>query len=156
MLQNLAPFIHKLNSLDMLAQIETSGSVCRMSEDEMDILFGAPDRNVVVCSPKTKRVHKLIERHCRTWKYIIHEGHISDGDGLPTDSIQSGVNPMGIYRPPTLHTHPEGILVQPMDYEEFKTLPAMLGSPHTLAAVRVARQYGYRLSLQLHKLLGLP
>lgn len=155
MLQNLAPFIHKLNASGVAAQVETAGTVCQTPETEMQLLFGGDAPNVIVCSPKTKRVHKLVERYCKAWKYIIAFNQQSPEDGLPSTGNQTGAPDVGVFRPWGLGLGGDHVWVQPMDMGE-QTVHDMLASLNTQAAVKTAMKYGYRLSLQLHKLVNLP
>lgn len=85
----------------------------------------------VTCSPKTSRVNCHMV-HASAWKYII-DGPVS-ADGLPPK----------VARP--LNDAP--VFVQPCDGPNLEL--------NTKIAVASAMKHGHRLSLQLHKMVGLP
>lgn len=126
-------------------QIETAGTLWQPS---LQPFIVTPPRNkklVLVCSPKTPRVHPMITLYCKHYKYIITAGEVAS-DGLPNKSTQTPGGNALIYRAsPGTHA----IWVSPCDsYDERQ-------NDANVAAVRdVALQFGYRVSLQTHKLLG--
>lgn len=135
----LAPF-HEV-------QIETAGAIWDDSLAEF--------RPHIVCSPKTGGVHPEIQVRCRDWKYIVAADDCAIEDGLPMRSTQT---PGLIQRPfrPFMLEGKQTVWVQPC--EEYKdgepdALKAQLNTAH---AAMLAMRFGYRLSLQTHKLLGLP
>lgn len=137
-----------LNAGTELVQIETAGTL--WSHPELEPLFhnGQVD---IVCSPKTPRVHPWIAQNCRHWKYIISAGCVCPFDGLPLrgTALATMDKEMRLYRPFQDADDPHTIWVSPCDeYHEDKNL----------ANVSLCRdlvmQYGYRLSLQVHKLIG--
>lgn len=118
-------------------QIETNGTLYQ----ELNY-----DHITVVCSPKTPNLHPHLWPHINALKYIIQSGHVSYVDGLPTSSLGSGVN---VVRPkPELFSG--AVFVQPMD-----ELDDGKNKENTKVAIESCLKYGYRLCLQLHKIVGL-
>lgn len=139
LLQNIVPLIETLDSAGMQVQIETAGTVWVPGlEDTIAQL---------VCSPKTARLHPLIHRYCRHYKYIVKAGEI-DTAGLPSSSTQNAGKAAKLAHPedPCFH-----IWIQPMDEHDDAKNAANLN-----AAIGACLEHGHRLSLQLHKIGGLP
>lgn len=112
----------------------------------------------IVCSPKTPMLHREIIARCSEWKYVISAGETSEEDGLPSAPTQKNQPPSAI---PARPWGRDGVLlnrcsnntvwVSPCDaHEDWKNMDNMK------EAARVAMRYGYRLSLQTHKMVGLP
>lgn len=149
LLQNIAPLIKMLRKSTFDVQIETAGTVWLPQLEAMAYYLGY---DFIVCSPKTPKVHPRIEALCWHWKYIVSDDNLSLIDGLPEASTQKPTPACAdhtLFRPdPDTH---RTIWLQPLD----------AGNPeqnarNTKAALDSCLKYGYRLSLQLHKLLGLP
>lgn len=150
--QNITWFCEMLfaSGTEMI-QIETAGTVWQPGLERM-IDSG---RLVIVCSPKTPGVSPFIEKHCHHWKYVIKAGESSIDDGLPIMGTQPNnyQRPMRLYRPWGQTERPAGdrnvIWVSPCDeQDEAKNLT------NRSEVVRSALVHGYRVSLQIHKLLG--
>lgn len=143
--QNIVPLIKQL--IDDGAgniQIETAGT-CWQDNLTSGIVAG---KVTLVCSPKTPKVHTVVADLCSDWKYIITAGETSAGDGLPNKGTQIGTKDQlqTIYRS---HKTFDRIWVSPCDlYDADKNLANLE------EVKRVALKYGYRVSLQIHKLLG--
>ncbi len=119
-------------------QIETNGTLYLP-----DFPFGSP-RASIVCSPKTAKIHRELEPHITAFKYILHADSVSPADGLPLSSLGYDCVPF------RCQDKCVPIFVQPFDSgDEIENLR------HQKAAVESCLKYGYRLSLQLHKTLGL-
>lgn len=162
--QPVAKFIGQCLERGLHVQIETSGTVW---PDGMDSLMDAtPDGLVtIVCSPKTGKVHPKVELYCRDWKYIIADGEFDERDGLPMYSTQVEGRPMTIYR-----ASQGTIWVQPReDYKliDCATIDGQVPkisagtdehatAANMRAAAEIAMRFGYRLTLQTHKILELP
>lgn len=147
MLQPLVPLIALLQSLDKNVQIdiETAGTVWPVNFDQVK------DRVHIVCSPKTPKLHPELRWAAHAWKYIIKAGCTAANDGLPCGSTQ---RPFAdylerIYRPAMVN--PEIVWVQPCDEGD-----AEKNKANQEEAVHSVMQFGYRLSLQIHKIVGLP
>lgn len=122
-------------------QIETAGTVW---PEGLEMLIDA-GRVKLVCSPKTPTIHPLVEKHCHDWKYIVRDGEVSLTDGLPVKSTQIEGRDMKVYR-----AKAGVIYVQPMEEpDQFRS------DINTQIAVKASMAFGYRLSLQLHKIVGL-
>lgn len=119
---------------ERLVQIETSGSLC---------MTGLPDDCVVVVSPKTPKVHHSAV-FADAWKYVLRAGEVAK-DGLPSRSaMKPSVAPA---RPSNLSP----VYVQPLDEGEPE-----LNNRNMKAAVESCLAHGYLLSVQLHKIVGVP
>lgn len=135
MLQNIAPLCELLDANGYLVQIETAGTVW---------VPDLPEHVTLVCSPKTGSVHKLVEEHCVHWKYLIKAGEQSEHDGLPNFSTHEAGKEHALYRPQ------HGVIyLQPMDEQDAASNQANMN-----AAVQTCMKFGYRLSLQQHKITG--
>jgi organic radical activating enzyme len=123
-------------------QVETNGTLC------LPIMPGPAGRNAisVVCSPKTPKINSELTRHITAYKYVLDAGHIDPEDGLPTSSLGCSAPPA---RP---HSGFEGdIFVQPCDDQDEEK-----NRKNMQAAVGSCLRFGYRLCLQLHKIVDLP
>lgn len=152
MLQTLGPFIHSLLSMVLVkhVQIETAGTVW---DSSLNFFFeNSPwhhQRLSLVCSPKTPKVHPKISSHCIAWKYIIQANRVDTKDGLPTQSTQTLDRPSLIFRG-VKHLSPTSIYLQPMDEND-----PYKNDANEKEALNSCMKFGYRLCLQLHKLVGM-
>jgi len=138
LLQDLTPLCAMLIENGFIVQIETAGTVW---------VPGLPDAVEIVCSPKTGSVHPEIALRCRHWKYIIRAAEVSETDGLPEYSTQIDDHVAPVYRAK------QGIIyVQPMD--EGAEDGAGETRLNLRAAVQSCMEFGYHLSLQVHKIAG--
>ena len=119
-------------------QIETAGTLWLNDLDP---------RVQIVVSPKTGKLHERFPGIIRDWKYIIRAGELDPEDGLPIFSPQTGVR-QRVARP--IHDEQQ-VWVQPCDDHEL-----MRNKENLEAAKQSALKFGYRLSLQQHKILELP
>lgn len=150
--QNVVPLIQLLNLADFSVQIETAGNLWL---EGLEYLFpvnqASGKHNTIICSPKTPHVHPDLEKIVTAWKYIVrNDEDFSEDDGLPAESTQKRGLLQRLHRPPT-DTSKSLIFLQPCDQQD---------EQKNLANVRRARdlclEYGYRLSLQTHKIIGVP
>ena len=130
-------------SMGFVVQIETNGTLWQaMPED------AAP---LVVVSPKLAQVADGLREFSGmvNWKYPLHHRHVDPDDGLPTLSL---ANRLGegerVARPPR---GAPAVWVQPMDTGKPAT-----NKKNLEAAIDSAQRHGYRLGVQLHKMIGLP
>jgi len=133
-----------------LIQIETAGTLW---QPDLEPAIQAGEI-VLVVSPKTPKIHPKIAQYCHHWKYIVTAGEISLEDGLPNRGTQVNTKDqeMILARPPQrspLSQQTDTIYVSPCDsYDPVQ-------NKHNLVAVKAsALIYGHRVSLQIHKLLG--
>jgi 7-carboxy-7-deazaguanine synthase len=123
-----------------LFQIETAGTIWTQGLDAH--VDGR--RLKIVCSPKTPGINPKIVEHCQDWKYILRQGETSLVDGLPARSTQTEGKFGNIYR-----AHKGTIYVQPCDEDDIEANAANIK-----LATETALTFNYRLSLQIHKLVG--
>jgi organic radical activating enzyme len=138
LLQDLTFLCTTLIENGFIVQIETAGTVW---------VPGLPDAVEIVCSPKTGSVHPEIALRCRHWKYIIRAAEVNETDGLPEYSTQIEHHVAPVYR-----AKQGTIYVQPMD--EGVGDGAEATRLNLRATVRSCMEFGYRLSLQVHKIAG--
>ena len=153
LLQNIEPLCSNLASLGYQVQIETAGTVWVPGLEDMDEL-------TIVVSPKTRKIHSMIEKWATDWKYIIIAGETDPVDGLPMGTTQrlklEGLKkPRGvslIAKPPP-HITSNHIFLQPCDAGKGFEVQS---ERNRQFAAQLAIRHGYRLSLQQHKILNLP
>ena len=141
------PMLHPLGELimrcpsPMTFQVETAGTVMPT------ISQACLQRMVFVVSPKTPKIHPEVEKVAHSYKYIIRAGECDLDDGLPIMSTQKPGEPARLFRPPALRA--ASIFVQPMDEPDIEAKRANITE-----TAFVAMKFGYRVSLQMHKILG--
>jgi 7-carboxy-7-deazaguanine synthase len=159
MLQPLHLIIDDEDLSHCFFQIETAGSYWPYAGlTSADIPPGVstgwlPNVSIVV-SPKTPMVVRNL-RHCHLydvyWKYIVRAKEAVDPlDGLPNFSTQSEGREMKLFRPINAAAFRDRIFIQPCDEGDDTANKA-----NTCYARDIAMQYGYRLSLQTHKMLDI-
>lgn len=136
--QNIGDFVRKLLECGYHVQIETNGTL--YLED-----FPCNREVTVVCSPKTHHVNDLLRPHIGALKYILRAGNIDPQDGLPVTTLGRN-NPVAR---PWVGFDGE-VYVQPEDQED-----PILNGQNAEAAVASCRKFGYRLCLQVHKIVGM-
>ena len=104
-----------------------------------------------VVSPKTAKVDECIRHLACAWKYIIRAEDPRDPeDGLPTASTQRKGEIARLARPPAT-TAREDIFVSPCDEGD-----PIKNAANLELCVGLVKVFGYRLSLQVHKIANLP
>ncbi|MBS2007316.1 MAG: 7-carboxy-7-deazaguanine synthase QueE [Cyanobacteria bacterium SZAS TMP-1] len=137
--QNIAPLIENLLARNLRVQIETNGTLwVPLPED---------GRLHIVCSPKTARLNEELEGRINSYKYIIAAGQIDNEDGLPVSSTQKAGAEQRIARP----RPGSDVYVLPLDNQD-----PVRNKQNMDECVNVALKHGYRLTLQTHKVVGLP
>lgn len=139
--QSIAPAVGELLQAGFRVQIETNGTLWPADRQFSGLWFH--HSLTVVCSPKTPKVHAEFAHHVNAWKYVVQAGQIHPDDGLPMSVLGA---PMHVARP--LNRQP--VYIQPLDEGD-----AEKNAENMRAAADVCLKYGYRLSLQLHKIVGL-
>ncbi|MCC8399526.1 MAG: 7-carboxy-7-deazaguanine synthase QueE [Rickettsia endosymbiont of Platyusa sonomae] len=125
---------HKLIDLDYLVQIETNGTLYR----------DLPDKVHIICSPKATK-----------------NGATKNGYSLLRDDLLSRINALKFLvakNIPEYSNIPEvgqskyniPVFIQPMDQNN-----PLLNKENEQLAIDLALKYGYRLSIQIHKILGI-
>lgn len=141
--QNIKPLVIELLKCGYLVQVETNGTLW-INES----LFEGESEHpwlgelYIVCSPKTAKVHSKIILYAHFWKYILQHGKVDPNDGLPTSSL-------GESSPPFRTRDRQKIFISPMDEGD-----PIKNKLNMEAAVESCMKFGYRLSLQTHKILG--
>jgi organic radical activating enzyme len=158
LLQNVVPFIRKMNFINIAVAIETAGTVF---VEGLDRLFrpGHLDNfedNLIVCSPKTPNINARLRPLIGAFKYIIRDypiGAFKHGvsiDGLPVLSTQKDGLLSLIFRQDEACLHPMPIYLQAMDERD-----SIATARNVKLTARLCLEHGYRNSMQTHKLLGL-
>ncbi|MGE4486327.1 MAG: 7-carboxy-7-deazaguanine synthase QueE [Synergistaceae bacterium] len=136
-LQNIGPLVAKLKEHGYHIQIETNGSMepsqrCRMWLDGLPV--------DVVVSPKTPKINSFLRRYVTAFKYVIPGG--DPLYALP-DSVLGNAT-TSLAQPPKGFP-PQSVFLQPEDGADQKTAIENM--------VRLSKTFGYRCSVQLHKIL---
>jgi organic radical activating enzyme len=135
--QNIAPLVKELRTRQLRVQIETAGTLWVDLPDDPGI--------TIVCSPKTKQLDRRIVPRIGAFKYVIGAGDTDPDDGLPCASTQKPGRVTRLFRPPA------GVPVFVMPRDDGNTQD---NARNLHACTQVAMTFGYRLCLQVHKLIG--
>jgi organic radical activating enzyme len=108
----------------------------------------------IICSPKTAHVHPRIKTSALAFKYVIREGFVDLQDGLPLISMWTSANNLVNIGTARLYRGVDrracDIYVQPCDDQDPE-----LNARNLHLCASISMKYGYRFSVQLHKLLGM-
>lgn len=149
--QNFLPLLRVANEIGYDVSIETAGTLWLVGGQHTFVPWYSvkfPPENRIVCSPKTPKLHPEIIPFIYALKYIIREGEVGD-DGLPIFSTQMNGEPSQIFR--DVWRVKDRVFLQPMDEGD-----PILNAANAKAAAESCMRHGYRLSVQLHKIVGLP
>lgn len=150
MLQPLRLIIDNPFMKEASFQIETAGTVWPNNDVTATMLSSQVS---VVVSPKTPLVHPRARTSINLdvyWKYIIRAADLmSAEDGLPMSSTQGKEGSFRLFRP-ALPVNKQRIFVQACDEGD-----DAINKKNLALAAKIAMKYGYRLSVQLHKVAGL-
>lgn len=149
LLQNIVPLVRELNYVGMEVAVETAGTVY---VDGLDRVFDAVRDlfgNIIVCSPKTPKLNEKLVPLIGAYKYVLRAGEADPEDGLPSMSTQTVNQYAKLFRPP--HGSQVPIFVQPCDEGD-----EVLNKRNLDCVAQQCMKYGYRMSVQLHKVAGLP
>jgi 7-carboxy-7-deazaguanine synthase len=136
--QNISVLVRRLLDQGLRVQIETSGTVW-VELPEHPRLF-------IVCSPKTARLHAELVPRVAAYKYVLAFGEVDPSDGLPMASTQRPGGETRLFRAPAGST----VYVMPRDDQD-----AEMNRKNQSACAEVSLRFGYTLTIQTHKLLGL-
>jgi organic radical activating enzyme len=146
------------NSGTEIIQVETAGTLWQPDFDKHKLSLSR--KLMWVCSPKTPKVNPRIEYLCRHWKYIIRAGELSEDDGLPMYGTQPSnmLNRQRLYRPDIAKRgYIDTIWVSPCDesglFADGWRRPVLSNRENMRAARDSVLRHGYRLSLQVHKIV---
>lgn len=134
--QPIGPLITLLRKAGYKVQIETNGTLFR---PELPYLTFH-----IVCSPKTAKISEQLEPYIHTFKYVASADDINTEDGLPNHALGMSC---GVARPTLSQAN---IYLQPLDEQDPEK-----NKRNTQAVVDSCMKHGYRLCLQLHKIVGL-
>lgn len=167
--QNISVLLLMLLERGYSVEIETAGTV--MPPDIVPILdqYCRTEQLRIICSPKTPKINDTVAAHCVNYKYIVEVGDWMLERGVPYASTQDPTDDrVPLYIPTTSYDH---IWVQPMAvYKKawsplwgwVKSYDANLSLPDEVKiqanqeyAAKICLRWGYRLSIQLHKIVGL-
>lgn len=138
--QNLHPLVSSLLYLGVKVQIETNGTLYG------ELPFGHPGLTIV-CSPKAGAVNKKLTPHIRAYKYVATaDSLVGSPDGLPTHALEHPNGGM-LARPPA--GSEAEVYLQPVDEKN-----TVRNNRNLTAVVESCLKNGYRLCLQVHKLIG--
>lgn len=139
--QDIGGLICQLFDNGFRIQVETNGIYC----DSKIITALKYGEVTVVCSPKTTLLNKYLLPYINYLKYIIRKDYTCPIDGLPNDVL--GTDDIRPMRP---WNGFKGIVyVQPLWEEDKEATEA-----NTKVAIDKCLKYGYSLSIQTHKIIG--
>ncbi|HEY9793261.1 MAG TPA: 7-carboxy-7-deazaguanine synthase QueE [Candidatus Obscuribacterales bacterium] len=136
--QNIAPLVASLLQAGLNVQLETNGTLWVELPKHPNL--------AIVCSPKTPAIHPKVAERSQYFKYVIKHGETTEGDGLPNACTQQDGASARVARPP------KGARIFVVPQDSFDDKQNELNRKH---CVRLAKQFGYTLTLQTHKLLGI-
>ena len=138
--QNIMPFVWAALDEGLEVQAESNGTLAPPEARRCN-----STSFTVVCSPKTGSINHKLHPLISAYKYVLQAGKVDPEDGLPTDSLGMGVR---VARP---HDGFGGeVFVQPTDEGD-----PQRNVDNVATAVWSCLQFGYRLSVQIHKIAGL-
>ena len=137
--QNIEPLCWLLADADYQVQIETNGT--------LPLPDFMPSSVMIVCSPKTGRVHPRLAPLVNAYKYVASDGMLAM-DGLPTRALDHTAEPY-LARP--TEGFPRGaVYLQPTDEKD-----EVKNKRNLQAVISSCMAHGYTLQLQTHKIIGL-
>lgn len=141
--QNLYPLVSNLLARDFRVQIETNGTLYR------ELPFDHPNLTIV-CSPKAGAINKKLAPHIAALKYVATvDSLVNSPDGLPTHALEHPNGGM-LARPPVNFNGV--IFLQPVDEQDYRR--GGNNEKNLAAVVKSCMDHGYRLCLQVHKIIG--
>ncbi|ABC22759.1 7-carboxy-7-deazaguanine synthase QueE [Rhodospirillum rubrum] len=139
--QEVGPLVRALLARGLRVQIETNGTLWR------DLPFG-PGLSIV-CSPKTRTLDPQLVPRIDAFKYVIAAGETDPTDGLPALSTQHPGRAERLFRPPP----GVPVFVMPRDDHGTPARPGRGEDDNLAEAAASALRFGYRLCVQVHKIL---
>ena len=140
--QNLGPLVRKLAAWKNSAiQIETAGSFWQEA-------LGLSCVDVVV-SPKTRFVDPNVAEIACAYKYVIRATDEFTPQGIPVTMTQNHGRPTNL-APPAGHLRTDEIYLTPCDEQNEE-----INAANCAKCVELALTHGYRVNVQIHKILGL-
>ena len=136
--QNIKPLVEALLAQKLHVQIETNGTLW--------VDLPVHGHLHIVCSPKTPVLHPQIISRINSYKYVLAAACADPQDGLPRTSTQAAGLAARIARP----LPGADVYVMPLD--EFCQ---ERNKENQRYCVDIAKAFGYKLTLQTHKILGI-
>ena len=135
--QEIGWLVGRLLFLGFRVQIETSGAA-RPDKTLTRILESRSTMLHLTCSPKRGRINSVVYQYAKSFKYVVGAAvEINDESGTPLG--------LALHRPGAI------VCLQPMDLCDYG---------HNMAAlercISLVKRYGFKLSVQLHKMIGIP
>lgn len=146
----LITMLMHVNGAHNHVQIETNGTLAPLDDD---IIPWYGNMSVVV-SPKTAEIEETFKLGgiCPVYyKYILDHQHVNPVNGLPLNTMGMG-NTVWY---PSEYINRHNIFVQPLDVQATNNAEDVMQEMNVQACIQSAMKFGYRLSLQTHKQLGL-
>ena len=151
--QDIGTLVSMLMGVGYTVQIESNGVFAPSPElaNLLDWSRRSRTKNlgkvVLIVSPKTKAINKTTASYATAFKYVIDRNSVNPDDGLPILALDHPAAG-GVARPPQGFTGE--IYVNPFDAKDDE-----INYQNLSAAAHSALLHGYRLGVQLHKLVGL-
>jgi 7-carboxy-7-deazaguanine synthase len=136
--QNIVPFIKELLERDIHVQLETNGTLWLELPESPQLS--------IVCSPKTGSLNSRLVPRITAYKYVLAADSSAKDDGLPQHSTQEPGKELRLARPPA----GSQVYVMPLDERDERKNAA-----NRRHCVAIAKTFGYKLTLQTHKILGI-
>jgi 7-carboxy-7-deazaguanine synthase len=144
--QNLHPLVFSLLNWGYKVQVETNGTLFENLWEKIPADWTSS--LTVVCSPKTGSVHPKLLPYITAWKYVVTEASLKDTvRGLPASALDHPASPHLFHV--SINTPVERIYLQPADEQD-----PVKNKANLEAAIEVCIKHGYRLNVQLHKIIG--
>lgn len=141
--QSIGPLTRALLAAGYRVQVETNGTLFLS-----DFPWGEPGVTIV-CSPKT-HINQQLKPRIDHLKYVVDHRHMDEAYGLPTLVLGTS-KPEFAGLPQTTGLRADSVWLSPMDAGD-----AEENRKNVEACVKSALDNGYRVSLQTHKLMGVP
>lgn len=138
--QPIGYLVQSLIDAHCRVQVETNGTLYRKGPWTNALV-------TIVCSPKAGVVNMLLAPLVGAWKYVARAKDLAH-DGLPSVALEHP-NARGLYRPPS--DHPAQVYLQPADEQD-----PVANAINQQAVVQSCMANGYRLCLQVHKIINVP
>lgn len=141
--QNIGPLCFRLVQFGYQVQIESNGV---RAPDELTANLIRDDKVVLIISPKTKAISKVSAELAHCFKYVLRAGDIDPIDGLPLRALEHAAAPR-VARPPD--GFDGTIYINPYDEKD-----EAANQRHLEATAQSCSTFGYKMGVQLHKIIG--
>jgi 7-carboxy-7-deazaguanine synthase len=144
--QPIRRLVERLIATGRMVQIESNGTLQPDPEMEFNTRTEQEAGCYVVCSPKAGRVHPAFHKIACAFKYVLNADSVDPVDGLPILALDHTAAPR-VARP--LADYRGIIYLQPVDVQDRQE-----NQRHLLAVIKSCQRFGYRIQLQIHKIIG--